>query len=117
MGSSSHRASSPYHLGPRACHDGAQHGGVAIFLTRVILTAEDSGLDKALVVCKQPKGAGLETDESAIRAINLSKSDTGQTDHQAAVILKPTGEEDEQLTYLCADPSLATSRNGRPNKK
>ena len=82
-------------LPPGARHEGAQHGGVAILLSRVILTAEDSGLGKVLVICKQPKGAGLETDESAIRAINLSKSDTGQTDHQAAVILKPTGEEEE----------------------
>lgn len=30
-----------------------------------------SDLDKALVICRQLKGTSLETDESAIRAINL----------------------------------------------
>ena len=95
-------------LPPGARHEGAQHGGVAILLSRVTLTTEDSDHAKTLVICRQLKGAGLETDESVIRATNLSKSDTGQPDHQAAVILKPTGEEEKQLTYLCADPSLGT---------
>jgi hypothetical protein len=93
-------------LPPGACHDGAQHGGVAIPLSRVTLAASDSDRAKALIISRQLKGVGLETDESAIRAINCSKSDTGQTDYQAVAILKPTGEEEEQLTYLCADPSL-----------
>ena len=64
---------------------------------------------KALVLCSQLKGVELETNESAIRVLNCSKSDTGQTDHQTIVIVKPTGpEEEEQLTCPCADPSLGT---------
>ena len=56
-----------------------------------------------------PQGCGTrETNESAIRVYNLSKSDVGQTDHQAVVVLKPTGEEEEQITYLCADSAMGT---------
>ena len=64
--------------------------------------------DKALTICGHLKAAGLETNESAIRVYNLSKNVVGQTDHQAVVILKPTGEEEEQLTYLCADSTMGT---------
>jgi len=64
--------------------------------------------DKALTVCGHLKAAGLETNESVIRVINLSKGDVGRTDHQATVILKPTGKEEEQLTCLCADPIMGT---------
>ena len=53
-----------------------------------------------VVFCGHLKAAGLETNESAIRVINLSKSDVWRTDHQAIVILKPAGEEEEQLTRL-----------------
>ena len=61
---------------PGVLLDGAQHWGVAILLSRVTLTASDSDHAKALVICRQLKGVGLETDESAIRAISCSKSDT-----------------------------------------
>ena len=90
-------------LPPGARHDGSKHGGVTVFISRVILDAEISDPDKAHL-----KAAGLETSETVIRVINLSKSDLGRTDHQAIVILKPTGEEEEQLTYLCADHSMGT---------
>ena len=78
-----------------ARHDGSKHGGVAILiLSRVILDAEmSSDPDKALTICGHLKAAGLETNESVIRVINLSKSDVGRTDHQAIAILKPTGNE------------------------
>ena len=66
------------------------------------------GLDKALTICGHLKAAGLETNESVIRVINLSKSDFGRIDHQAIVILKPIGKEEEQLAYLCADPIMGT---------
>ena len=96
-------------LPPGARHDGSKHGGVAILMSRIILDAEMSGPDKAPTICGHLKAAGLETNESVIRVINLSKSDIGRTDHQAIVILKPTGEEEEQLTYLCADHSMGTA--------
>ena len=70
-------------LPPGARHDGSEHGGVAILISRVILDAEMSDPDKALTICGHLKAAGLETNESAIRVINLSKSDVGQTDHWA----------------------------------
>ena len=95
-------------LPPEVLHDGHKYGGVAAFIARVILLAEMSDHDKALTICGHLKAAGLETNESAIRVYNLPKSDVGQTDHQAVAVLKPTGEEQEQLTYLCADSAMGT---------
>ena len=40
--------------------------------------------------------------------LNCSDDDTGPTEHYTIAILKPTGPEEEQLTYLCADPALGT---------
>ena len=51
--------------------------------------------DKALTICGHLKAAGLETNESVIRVYNLSESDRGRTDHEAVVVLKPTGGEEE----------------------
>ena len=93
---------------PEVCLAGTQHGRVAILVTRVTLTATGNGSAKAHILCGKLQGAGLKTNESAIRVLNCSVSDTGQTDHQAIVIVKPTGPEEEQLTYLCADPALGT---------
>ena len=93
---------------PEARLNGTQHGGVAIFVTRITLEASDSDSAKALLFCSQLQGVGLKTNESAIRVLNCSDSDTGQTDHQAIVIVKPTGPEEEQLTSLCVDPALGT---------
>ena len=64
--------------------------------------------DKALTICGHLKAAGLETNESVTRVINLSKSDFGRADHQAIAILIPTGKEEEQLTYLRADSTMGT---------
>ena len=86
---------------PEVRQDGTQHGGVAILVTRITLTASNSDSAKALLICSQLQGAGLKTNESAIRVLNCSNSDTGQTDHQAIAIVKPTGPEKEQLTYQC----------------
>ena len=75
----------------------------------ITLAASDSESAKALLLCSQLQGVGLKTNESAIRVLNCSNNDTGQTEHHAIVIVKPTGpEEEEQLTYLCADPALGT---------
>jgi hypothetical protein len=65
MGSSALRASSPYHL-KSALIDGAQHGGVAILLSCITLTAPDDDQAKALIIYRQLKGVGLdETNERA----------------------------------------------------
>jgi hypothetical protein len=77
-------------------------------VTRITLTAPDSDSAQALLVCSQLQGVGLKTNESTIRVLNCPDNDTGQTKHQAIVIVKPTGPEEEELTYLCADPALGT---------
>ena len=88
--------------------DGTQHEGVAILVTRITLAALDSDKDKALLLCEQLRGVGLPTNESAIRVLSCPDDDTVQTEHHAIVIVKPMGPEEEQLTYLCADPLLGT---------
>ena len=93
---------------PEVRLDGIQHGGVAIFVTRITLTAQGSDNNKALLLCKQPQGIGLKTKESSIRILNCLDRGTRQTEHHAVVMVKPTGPEEEQLTYLCADPALRT---------
>ena len=96
-------------LPPEVLHDGHEHGGVAVLISRVILLlAKMSNHDKALTICGHLKAVGLETNESVIRVYNLPKSDVGQTDHQAVAVLKPTGGEEEQLTYLCADSEMGS---------
>ena len=63
-------------LPPGARHDGSKHGGVATLISRVILDTEMSDPDKALTICGHLKAAGLETNESVIRVINLSRKAT-----------------------------------------
>ena len=69
-------------LPPGARHDGSKHGGVAILISRVILDEEMSDPDKALAICGHIKAAGLETNESVIRVINLSKRRRATSDEQ-----------------------------------
>ena len=95
-------------ISPDARLDGTQHGGVAILVTRITLAASGSDKDKALLFLKQLRGVGLPTNESAIRVLSCSDDDTAQTEHHAIVIVKPTGPEEEELTYLCAGPALGT---------
>ena len=75
---------------------------------RITFTAPDSGSAKALLIFSQLQGAGLNTNESSFQVPHYSDSGTGQTDHQAIVIVKLTGPEEEQLTYLCADSAPGT---------
>ena len=89
-------------LPPGARHDGSKHGGVAILISHVILVSEMSDPDKALTIYGHLTAAGLETNESVIRVINLSKSDVGRTDHHAIAILKPTGKDEESSLLIYA---------------
>ena len=62
------------------------------------MAASDSANDKVLLLSKQLQSIGLKTNEIAIRLLNCSGCDTGQTEHHAIAMMKPTGPEEEQLT-------------------
>ena len=66
-------------------------------MTRITLEASDSNGTKALLLCSQLQGVGLQTNESAIRVLNCSDHDTAQTEHHAIVIVEPTGPEEEEF--------------------
>ena len=103
---------SEYHGKRERCTRGTQqHEGGELLSLLVARDSHHSGNKQALLLCKQLQGVGLTTNESAIRVLNCSDNDTGQTEHHAIVIVKPTTgpeEAEEQLTYLCADPALGT---------
>ena len=70
---------------PEIRQDGTQHGGVAILVTRITLAASESDSAKALLVCSKLQGAGLKTNESAIRVLQA------ETNKRHPVFATPSG--------------------------
>ena len=88
-------------------HDTLHHangqGGIAILVTRLTFPAEMAPSEKAQQLCDCLKAVGLESDPGLIRVSNLSDTDRGQTEHEAVAVVKPTGAEEAQIAFMCAD--------------
>ena len=88
-------------------HDTLHHangqGGIAILVTRLTFPAEMAPSEKAQQLCDCLKAVGLESDPGLIRVFNLSDTDRGQTEHEAVAVVKPTGAEEAQIAFMCAD--------------